>query len=114
MPSYLKSADEVNEIMEFCKQAGLKMAEYLVDAGCDIIAVVDPITSQIDLLAFVKEIALKKGISSGGKMKLTVALLWVTRTMPGKRRLTVSIWAKKPDLSFHPVTICPWIPLPKI
>lgn len=106
------------------------MAEYLIDAGCDVIAVVDPMTSQIDPLTFetfvtpyvsaifedvrkrgklssffvcghaqqnieamcdcrpdnvsidenipldfVKEIALKKGISFGGNLKLTVVLL---------------------------------------
>ncbi|MBN1822667.1 MAG: thioredoxin family protein [Prolixibacteraceae bacterium] len=122
--------DEVNNVMEFCKNVGIKMAELLMDAGCDIIAVVDPMTSQIDPLSFetfvtpfasqifdfirekkklssffvcghaqqnieamcncnpdnvsidenipldyVKNIALKKGISFGGNMKLTVVLL---------------------------------------
>lgn len=121
---------EVYAVMEFCKNVGLKVSEYLIDAGCDIIAVVDPMTSQIDPLSFetfvtpfvtpifefvrkkeklssffvcghaqqnieamcnckpdnvsidenipldyVKEIALKKGISFGGNMKLTVVLL---------------------------------------
>ncbi len=125
-----EAPDEVNEVMDFCTKVGLKMAEYLMDAGCDVIAVVDPMTSQIDPLTFetfvtpyvseifddirkkqklssffvcghaqqnieamcdcrpdnvsidenipldfVKEIALKKGISFGGNLKLTVVLL---------------------------------------
>jgi uroporphyrinogen decarboxylase len=125
-----EAPDEVNEVMAFCTKVGLKMSEYLMDAGCDVIAVVDPMTSQIDPLTFetfvtpyvseifndirekgklssffvcghaqqnieamcdcrpdnvsidenipldfVKEIALKKGISFGGNLKLTVVLL---------------------------------------
>ena len=125
-----EAPDEVNEVMDFCTKVGLKMAEYLIDAGCDVIAVVDPMTSQIDPMTFetfvtpyvsaifddvrkkgklssffvcghaqqnigamcdcrpdnvsidenipldfVKEIALKKGISFGGNLKLTVVLL---------------------------------------
>jgi uroporphyrinogen decarboxylase len=125
-----EAPEEVIEVMEFCTKVGVKMSEYLIDAGCDIIAVVDPMTSQIDPLTFetfvtpycskifsfvrekqklssffvcghaqqnievmcdcrpdnvsidenipldfVKEIALKKGISFGGNMKLTVVLL---------------------------------------
>ncbi len=122
--------DEVNEVMDFCTEVSLKMAEYYMEAGCDIIALVDPMTSQIDPLTFetfvtpfvsrifelvrekgklssffvcghaqqnieamcncrpdnvsidenipldfVKEIALEKGISFGGNLKLTVILL---------------------------------------
>ena len=122
--------ETVNEVMEFCTKVGLRMSEYLIDAGCDVIAVVDPMTSQIDPLTFetfvtpfakqifdfvrkkerlssffvcghaqqnieamcdcnpdnvsidenipldyVKEITLKKGISFGGNLKLTVVLL---------------------------------------
>ncbi len=125
-----EAPDEVSEVMKFCTEVGLKMSEYLMDAGCDIIAVVDPMTSQIDPMTFdtfvtpyvseifsfirkneklssffvcghaqqnieamcnckpdnvsidenipldfVKEIALKKGISFDGNMKLTVVLL---------------------------------------
>jgi len=125
-----EAPEEVAEVMEFCTKVGVKMSEYLIEAGCDIIAVVDPMTSQIDPLTFetfvtpyvseifsfvrekkklssffvcghaqqnieamcdcrpdnvsidenipldfVKEIALKKGISFGGNMKLTVVLL---------------------------------------
>jgi uroporphyrinogen decarboxylase len=125
-----EAPEEVIEVMEFCTKVGIKMADYLMDAGCDIIAVVDPMTSQIDPqtfesfvtpyvseifesvrkkqklssffvcghaqqnieamcdckpdnvsidenipLDFVKEIALKKGISFGGNMRLTVVLL---------------------------------------
>ncbi len=125
-----EAPEEVNSVMEFCTQVGLKMAEYFMDAGCDIIAVVDPMTSQIDPMTFesfvtpyvtrifefirekkhlssffvcghaqqnieamcdckpdnvsidenipldyVRDIALGKGISFGGNMKLTVVLL---------------------------------------
>ncbi len=125
-----EAPDEVNEVMDFCTQVGIKMSEYLIEAGCDIVAVVDPMTSQIDPMSFemfvtpyatrifdyvreqdklssffvcghaqqnieamcdcqpdnvsidenipldfVKDIALKKGISFGGNMKLTVVLL---------------------------------------
>jgi MtaA/CmuA family methyltransferase len=128
-----EAPEEVNEVMEFCKQVGQKMAEYYMDAGCDVIAMVDPMTSQIDPetfetfvtpfvsrifefirqkgklssffvcghaqqnikamcncrpnnvsidenipLDFVKEIALEKGISFGGNLKLTVVLLMGT------------------------------------
>lgn len=120
----------VNELMEFCSQVGIKHAEMLMNAGCDVIAVVDPMTSQIDPLSFetfvspfatkifefvrsqnkyssffvcghaqqnievmcdckpdnvsidenipldyVKNVALAKGISFGGNMKLTSVLL---------------------------------------
>jgi uroporphyrinogen decarboxylase len=44
--------DYVNELMEFCAQVGIKHAELLLDAGCDVIAVVDPMTSQIDPMSF--------------------------------------------------------------
>ncbi|WP_340112052.1 uroporphyrinogen decarboxylase family protein [Maribellus mangrovi] len=125
-----EAPDEVNEVMELCTQVGIKMSEYLIDSGCDIIAVVDPMTSQIDPMSFetfvtpfvtrvfdyvrereklssffvcghaqqnieamcnckpdnvsidenipldfVKDVALKKGISFGGNLKLTVVLL---------------------------------------
>ena len=122
--------DYVYELMEFCAQVGIKHSEMLLDAGCDVIAVVDPMTSQIDPMSFetfvspyvqkifdfvrsrkkyssffvcghaqqnievmcdcrpdnvsidenipldyVKDIALSKGISFGGNMKLTSVLL---------------------------------------
>ena len=122
--------EKVAEVMDFCTQVSVKMAEFYIDAGCDVIAVVDPMTSQIDPetfktfvspyvsvvfqfirkreklssffvcghaqqnieamcdcrpdnvsidenipLDYVKDIALKKGISFGGNMKLTVVLL---------------------------------------
>ncbi len=125
-----EAPDAVNKVLAFCTKVASKMAEYLIDAGCDVIAVVDPMTSQIDPLTFetfvtpfvseifdnirkkeklssffvcghaqqnieamcdcrpdnvsidenipldfVKEIALKKGISFGGNLKLTVVLL---------------------------------------
>lgn len=44
--------DGVAEIMEFCTKVGIKHADMLINAGCDIIAVVDPMTSQIDPMSF--------------------------------------------------------------
>lgn len=120
----------VNELMQFCSDVAVKFSEMLIDAGCDVIAVVDPMTSQIDPMSFetfvspfvtqvfdfvrsknkyssffvcghaqqnievmcdckpdnisidenipldfVKDIALNKGVSFGGNMKLTSVLL---------------------------------------
>jgi uroporphyrinogen decarboxylase len=38
---------EVHRLLAFCKDVCLKMSEYYIDAGCDVVAVVDPMTSQI-------------------------------------------------------------------
>jgi len=40
--------ERVNEVMDFCTNVGIWHAGILLDAGCDVIAVVDPMTSQID------------------------------------------------------------------
>lgn len=42
----------VNKLMSFCNDVAKKMSSYYMDAGCDIIAVVDPMTSQIDPMSF--------------------------------------------------------------
>lgn len=39
--------DGVKDLISFCKDVGEAVAGYYIDAGCDIIAVVDPMTSQI-------------------------------------------------------------------
>lgn len=39
--------DEVKKLLSFCKDVCLAMSDYYIDAGCDIVAVVDPMTSQI-------------------------------------------------------------------
>ena len=125
-----EDTDYVHKLMDFCTNVGIRYSELLLDAGCDVIAVVDPMTSQIDPtsfetfvtpyarkifdyvrlrkkyssffvcghaqqnievmcdchpdnisidenipLDFVKEIALRKGISFGGNLKLTSVLL---------------------------------------
>jgi uroporphyrinogen decarboxylase len=44
--------DSVFELMDFCAEVGIKHAEILMNAGCDVIAVVDPMTSQIDPMSF--------------------------------------------------------------
>lgn len=42
----------IGELMQFCADFGIKFSEMLLDAGCDVIAVVDPMTSQIDPMSF--------------------------------------------------------------
>ena len=44
--------DYVGRVMDFCARVGIKYSEMLIDAGCDVIAVVDPMTSQIDPISF--------------------------------------------------------------
>lgn len=39
--------DEVTELFGFCKRVCLKMCEYYIEAGMDVIAMVDPLISQI-------------------------------------------------------------------
>lgn len=39
--------EEVEKLMEFCKKVCINTAKMYIEAGCDIIAVVDPMTSQI-------------------------------------------------------------------
>ena len=42
----------VHSLLDYCTQVACKMAEYYVDAGMDVIAVVDPLISQISTSAF--------------------------------------------------------------
>jgi uroporphyrinogen decarboxylase len=44
--------EQVMEIMDFCTKVAVSYSEMLIDAGCDVIAVVDPMTSQIDPASF--------------------------------------------------------------
>ena len=44
--------DYVIQIMDFCTEVALAYSAMLMDTGCDVIAVVDPMTSQIDPLSF--------------------------------------------------------------
>ncbi|MBN2411731.1 uroporphyrinogen decarboxylase [candidate division KSB1 bacterium] len=37
----------VEKLLQFCRDVSIAMSAYYIDAGCDIIAVVDPLTSQI-------------------------------------------------------------------
>ncbi len=131
----LKNPEEAVRIMEFCRDVCVKMAEYYMEAGADVIAIVDPMVSQIspknftdfvgpyctDIydvirkagklcslfvcgdatsnmevmcqtkpdnisidenidLGYVKEIALKNGVSFGGNIRLTVTMLFGTVT----------------------------------
>ena len=47
---FMKMFDDmqyVKDLLEYCKKVANAMSDYYIDAGCDIIAVVDPMTSQI-------------------------------------------------------------------
>ena len=121
---------EVMALMAFCRDVCVAMSDYFADAGCDVIAAVDPMTSQIgpeqfrefvlpfmlpvfghirsrgllgsffvcghaqqniEVMAdckpdnisvdenipldFVRDICVKRGVSFGGNMQLTVVLL---------------------------------------
>ena len=44
--------DAVLNVMEFCTEVALAMSGYYIQAGCDVIAVVDPMTSQINPESF--------------------------------------------------------------
>lgn len=43
----LADPQRVHELMEFSKCIGYRMADFYLDIGCEVIAVVDPMTSQI-------------------------------------------------------------------
>ena len=43
----LENPDEIEQLLSFTKDVAIAMAGYYKDAGCDVIAVVDPMTSQI-------------------------------------------------------------------
>jgi len=42
-----KDASFVKELFDFCCQVSVAVSDYYIEAGCDVIAVVDPMTSQI-------------------------------------------------------------------
>lgn len=48
--------DYVKGIMEFCTKVSLKMAEYYIEAGMDVIAVVDPLVSQVSPETFEEQL----------------------------------------------------------
>lgn len=41
------SPHEVHQLLEFCRDVGTAMSSYYIEAGCDVVALVDPMTSQI-------------------------------------------------------------------
>lgn len=43
----MKDQDYIKDLMSFCGQVAIKMCEMYIDAGMDVIAVVDPLISQV-------------------------------------------------------------------
>ncbi|NJN24948.1 MAG: uroporphyrinogen decarboxylase [Cyclobacteriaceae bacterium] len=48
----LEDPDSMTALLQFTNEVGKHMASYYIEAGCDIVAVVDPMTSQIDPMSF--------------------------------------------------------------
>jgi MtaA/CmuA family methyltransferase len=47
---FMKMFDEaeyVDKLMRFCRDVTIAMSRYYIEAGCDVVAIVDPMTSQI-------------------------------------------------------------------
>ena len=42
----------IDKLFTFCKKVAKRMVDYYIESGCDVIAVVDPMTSQIDPATF--------------------------------------------------------------
>lgn len=42
----------VGKVMDYCTKVGKAMSDYYIEAGCDVVAVVDPMVSQIDPMSF--------------------------------------------------------------
>ncbi|MHB1462625.1 MAG: uroporphyrinogen decarboxylase family protein [Armatimonadota bacterium] len=49
--------ERVAEVLEFCTEVGKKVEEFYLANGCDVIAVVDPMTSQISPVHFQEYVA---------------------------------------------------------
>lgn len=50
----IKDKEYVKELVEFCAQVAMAMVDYYLEAGMDIIAIVDPLVSQVAPKAFEK------------------------------------------------------------
>ena len=48
----LEEPEKITALLEYAKNVANKMTDYFIEAGADIIAVVDPMTSQIDPASF--------------------------------------------------------------
>lgn len=48
----LEDPDYIHKIMRFCTDVSLFMSEEYIQKGCDVVAMVDPMTSQIDPFSF--------------------------------------------------------------
>jgi uroporphyrinogen decarboxylase len=48
----MEDPEMVHELMQFTSQVSEALAGYYIEAGCDVIAIVDPMTSQIDPISF--------------------------------------------------------------
>ncbi len=48
----MEDPDYTHELLDFTTRVAEKISDYYIDAGCEIIALVDPMTSQIDPVSF--------------------------------------------------------------
>ena len=47
-----EDTEYINKLFVFCTKVAKKMVDYYIESGCDVVAVVDPMTSQIDPATF--------------------------------------------------------------
>ncbi|MEX0982957.1 MAG: uroporphyrinogen decarboxylase family protein [Bacteroidales bacterium] len=52
IPVVLEDPDHIHKLMRFATDVALFMSKEYIDAGCDVVAMVDPMTSQIDPFSF--------------------------------------------------------------
>ncbi|EKD31779.1 MAG: Uroporphyrinogen decarboxylase superfamily [uncultured bacterium] len=47
-----ENPQKAEEVIDFCSKVAIKMSDYYMESGCAVIAIVDPMTSQIDPFSF--------------------------------------------------------------
>ena len=48
----IRNPDLISELVDFCVQSAIQMSQFFIDAGMDVIAIVDPMISQISYKHF--------------------------------------------------------------
>jgi uroporphyrinogen decarboxylase len=118
-PDYLKA------LLDFCKDTAVRMAEYYIEAGMDVVAVVDPVVSQVSPRHFKQFLSqpftyIFKSIREIGAFSsffvcgdATKNLELMCKTFPDSISVdeNINLVAAKQITDWYDVTICGNIPL---